>query len=464
MILLRPCNSKNYSYFYKPLQSSLDPVIKNNANQVFAKTISTLKPVLKKEYSQKDILIHGGLSRNFSSGKLELPEMCIDKEFLLNAENVEIIRENNKARISTADIDVAHKLHNEGGREEDVLAELVKCPNMSHSEVKDLKEPRVCMLKEFKYPEHKIRNFEEISKILGGARFQNLKHFSGERTYYLTGVLAELEQALIRWSVQNLQNKGFNLISVPDILHPSIIERCGMNVTGDRTQVYKLAPKFGLQALSGTAEMAIGGFLMGKQIDNLPLKLCSVSRCYRAEASANVQDKGLYRVHQFYKVEMFIVTDGNTEASQQALHDILQVEQEMFDKLELSYRVLDMSPDELGDPAARKYDIEAWMPGRDFWGEISSCSDCTDYQARRLAIKDCQDKFCHTVNGTACAVPRMIIALCEQHQTLNGSVHVPEVLRPYLRGAEILQGKPKRLRPSLVPITSANFFDKQKTL
>jgi len=142
MILLRPCNSKNYSYFYKPLQSSLDPVIKNNVNQIFARTISTLKPVLEKECYQKDILAHGGFSRNISSGKLELPEMCIDKDFLLNVKNVEIIRENIKARLSTADIDVAHKLHNEGGREEYVLAELVK-------------EPRVCLLKEFKYPEHK---------------------------------------------------------------------------------------------------------------------------------------------------------------------------------------------------------------------------------------------------------------------------------------------------------------------
>jgi len=462
MVLHRVFNCKHSSYFYKPLQSKLDPVLKNEMNKTFVRCISTLQSVLKKKFSQKKVIVtNGGLSRDFSSGKLQLPEMCIDKQFLLDSENLEKIRDNIKARLSTANIDLAHQLHKEGGSEDDLLAELVKCPNMSHSEVKDLKEPRVCLLKEFKYPDHKIRNFEDISKILGGARFQNLKHFSGERTYYLTGVLAELEQALIRWSVDNLQNKGFNLMSVPDILHPSIIERCGMNVTGDRTQVYKLDPKFGAQALSGTAEMAIGGFLMGKQMVDLPLKLCSVSRCYRAEASANVQDKGLYRVHQFYKVEMFIVTEGNTAASQQALHDILEIEKQMFDSLELSYRVLDMSPDELGDPAARKYDIEAWMPGRDFWGEISSCSDCTDYQARRLAITDSQHNFVHTVNGTACAVPRMIIALCEQHQTLNGSVHVPEVLRPYLRGAEILQGKPKRLRPNLIPITSANFFDKQ---
>jgi len=462
MILHRVFNCKHSSYFYKPLQSKLDPVLKNEMNKTFVRCISALQSVLKKKFSQKKVIVtNGGLSRDFSSGKLQLPEMCIDKQFLLDSENLEKIRDNIKARLSTANIDLAHQLHKEGGSEDDLLAELVKCPNMSHSEVKDLKEPRVCLLKEFKYPDHKIRNFEDISKILGGARFQNLKHFSGERTYYLTGVLAELEQALIRWSVDNLQNKGFNLMSVPDILHPSIIERCGMNVTGDRTQVYKLDPKFGAQALSGTAEMAIGGFLIGKQMVDLPLKLCSVSRCYRAEASANVQDKGLYRVHQFYKVEMFLVTEGNTAASQQALHDILEIEKQMFDSLELSYRVLDMSPDELGDPAARKYDIEAWMPGRDFWGEISSCSDCTDYQARRLAITDSQHNFVHTVNGTACAVPRMIIALCEQHQTLNGSVHVPEVLRPYLRGAEILQGKPKRLRPNLIPITSANFFDKQ---
>lgn len=431
------------------------------------RTISYKSSYLKsciRQSTRENILWPRKLS-SYPCPKLELPAISLDKQFYLDPNNIEAIRQNIKARNSVADIDSAHQLHAEGRDEKDVLAKLVTCPNMSHPKVAHLTEPNLVFQRDFIPPEHKIRSFDEMSKILGGAaRLQNLKNLCGERSYYLTGVLANLEQALIHWAVQQLTNKGFNLISVPDILHSDIIQRCGMNVDGERTQVYKLGKEFGSAALSGTSEMAIGGFLMGKKMDKLPLKLCAVSRCFRAEASKNVQDKGLYRVHQFYKVEMFIVTDGNTDASQEALHQVLDIEREMFDSLGLAYRVLDMSPDELGDPAARKYDIEAWMPGRNFWGEISSCSDCTDYQARRLSIKDSQGNFCHTVNGTACAVPRMIIALCEQHQTSNGSIHVPEILRPFLGGVDVLQAKSKKLRPNLKYINSANFFEKENVV
>jgi len=400
------------------------------------------------------------LASSYPHQNISLPKIKLDLDFYLNPSNTAAIRRNIKQRNSDADIDSVIKLNS--SNKDDLNRLLKNVPNMSHPLVQDLDEPKVIFCREFETPDFKIQNFDEISRALGGlCRMQNLGLFSGERTYYLTGLLAELEQALINWTVDSLTQKGFNLISVPDILHPDIIERCGMNVEGERTQVYKLGNEFGEAALSGTAEMAIGGYLMSKRLTDLPLKLCAVSRCYRAEASQNKQDKGLYRVHQFNKVEMFVVTAGNSGASQSALQEVQAIERDMFDQLGLSYRVLDMSPDELGNPAARKFDIEAWMPGRQLWGEISSCSDCTDYQARRLDIKDNQDSFCHTVNGTACAVPRMIIALCEQLQTSRGNVAVPQVLRPYLRQREVLQGLPKKERLNLTYVSSANFFDQQ---
>jgi len=389
-----------------------------------------------------------------------LPPIQLNLDFYLDPANTAAIKQNIVARHSEADIDRVLAIHRDSSAG-DIVKELVKVPNMSHAMVKDLDEPRLVYQKNFVSPTFTVRSFEEISKILGGSRLQNLAHFSGERTYYLIGVLAELEQALIQWTVDKLLQKGFDQISVPDILHPDIIERCGMTVEGERTQVYKLSQEFGEAALSGTSEMAIGGYLMSKRLQELPLKLCAVSRCYRAEASQNQQDKGLYRVHQFYKVEMFVVTKGDEASSQSALEEVHAVERELFDELGLSYRVLDMSPDELGNPASRKYDIEAWMPGRNFWGEISSCSDCTDFQSRRLDIRDAENRFVHTVNGTGCAVPRMIIALCEQLQTSNGSVQVPPPLKPYLGNRDVLQGKPRKLRPNLVFINSANFFEKQ---
>jgi len=388
---------------------------------------------------------------------LHLPRVSLNMEFYLDPCNTPTIRDNIRKRNSTADIDKVLKLKHDPSRLTD---ELAKVPNMTDPSVWHLTEPRTVVQKKFEPPAHKIRTFEEISRVLGGYRMNNLGFCSGDRTYYLTGVLAELEQALIQWTVDVLVDKGYNLISVPDILHPDIIERCGMNVSGERSQVYQLSSEFGQAALSGTSEMALGGYLMSKRLENLPLKLCAVSRCFRAEASQNKQDKGLYRVHQFNKVEMFVVTDGSDTSSQAALDQVLSIERELFDQLGLSYRVLDMSPDELGNPAAKKYDIEAWMPGRQFWGEISSCSDCTDYQARRLDIKDTNERFCHTVNGTACAVPRMIITLCEQHQKLNGSVAVPDVLQPYLRHRAVLQGKPRKQRPNLSFVPGANYFDK----
>ena len=206
----------------------------------------------------------------------------------------------------------------------------------------------------------------------------------------------------------------------------------------------------------------MGGWLVGKSLEELPLKLAAVSRCYRAETGGAKEEAGLYRVHQFTKVEMFVVTEGKLETSESALDEILGVQRELFDLLGLSHRVLAMCPEELGDPAYRKYDIEAWMPGRQggFWGEISSCSNCTDFQARRLAVTSSSDNqtFCHTVNGTACAVPRMIIAICEQFQQENGSVEVPEVLRPFLGGRDLLEPLPKKNRPNLLWMPGANYL------
>ena len=142
---------------------------------------------------------------------------------------------------------------------------------------------------------------------------------------------------------------------------------------------------FGIFDLSQTLKMS-----------ELPSKLCAVSRCYRAETGRQGEEKGLYRVHQFTKVEMFCVTEGSLDASGEALDLVHGVERELFTSLGLSYRVLDMCGEELGDPAREKRDVEAWLPGRGMWGEVSSCSNCGDYQARRLGVRDQGGRYCHT--------------------------------------------------------------------
>lgn len=187
--------------------------------------------------------------------------------------------------------------------------------------------------------------------------------------------------------------------------------------------------------LAGTAEMAIGGFLKDRifKEKDLPLKLTAVSRCYRAETSSLEEEKGIYRVHEFTKVEMFGVTASETgKESDELHHEFRAIEEKNFKELGLQFRILEMPPNELGLSAHRKFDIEAWMPGRNMYGEISSCSNCTDFQSRRLNIRyknmDGELKYVHTVNGTICAVPRTLIALVETFQDGNGSIKIPNAL------------------------------------
>lgn len=229
---------------------------------------------------------------------------------------------------------------------------------------------------------------------------------------------------MIQYATDCLKKEGFELISVPDILPAEVIEGCGMKTTAVSTQVYRLQSDLNEfeehdLCLSGTSEMALGGYFSGKtlQLKNLPRKTMAVSRCFRAEAGDGTRDKNLYRVHQFTKVEMFTVC--HPDKSEEMLEYFRNIEIQLFKNLGLCFKVYDMPIHELGATAYRKYDIEAWMPSRESYGEISSTSNCTDYQSKRLNIyiDDGEKKIhAHTVNGTACAIPRMIIAILEQFQ------------------------------------------------
>jgi len=296
----------------------------------------------------------------------------------------------------------------------------------------------------------------KLKKIKYCLKTDNLTNYCGDRSYYFIGPLANVEQALVQYTLAKLIKKDFQLVSVPDILPYELIRRCGMNLVGDRNQIYTLDNShYGDKwCLSGTSEMALAGSLMNKNIskDKLPLKLCSVSRCYRAEVSSIAEEKGIYRVHQFTKVEMFGACLPE-ESENMALY-FRNVQEELFQPLDLHYRVLDMAKHELGTQAYRKYDIEAWMPGRGKYGEISSCSNCTNYQSLRLGIHS--DDIClHTVNGTACAVPRLIIALAETHQTADGSLKLPEILNNYVIGQNLFKSQSNF--PKFTPIQAHRY-------
>lgn len=295
-----------------------------------------------------------------------------------------------------------------------------------------------------------------LKKVKYCLKTDNLTNYCGDRSYYFIGPLAKMEHALIKYSLTKLIEKGFKLVSVPDILPDELIKRCGMDTIGERNQVYTLDNNFygNSWCLSGTSEMALAGLLMNKNIlkDKLPLKLCSVSRCYRAEVSSIAEEKGIYRVHQFTKVEMFGAC--LPEKSENLALYFRNIQEELLKPLSLHYRVLDMAKHELGTQAYRKYDIEAWMPGRGKYGEISSCSDCTDYQSKRLNIHS-GDICLHTVNGTACAIPRLIIALIESHQTSDGFLKLPEDLNAHVIGQNLF--KSQNSFPKFTPIQAHRY-------
>ena len=273
---------------------------------------------------------------------------------------------------------------------------------------------------------HDILDFESGTKV------------AGQKFYYLKDELVLLEQALVRFTLDFLRGRNFTLLQTPDLARSQIAAGLGYNPRGEETQVYSIANSD--LVLVGTAEITLGGLHADEILDakRLPLRYCGLSHCFRTEAGAHGRaSRGLYRVHQFTKVEMFAFT--TPEQSDDMHEEIVGLEEELFSGLEIPYRVVDCCTGDLGAPAFRKYDLEAWMPMRGEgggWGEVTSTSNCTDYQARRLNVRfrdpgSGKSRFCHLLNGTGVAMSRGIIAVLENHQQADGSIVIPQALRPY---------------------------------
>jgi seryl-tRNA synthetase len=266
---------------------------------------------------------------------------------------------------------------------------------------------------------------------------------SGVKFYYLKNEGVFLELGLVRYALDILQKKGFTPFITPDIARTGILEGIGFNPRGAESNVYALEGED--SCLVGTAEITLGGYYSDTILakNKLPLRMAGLSHCFRREAGAAGQfSKGLYRVHQFTKLEMFVYC--LPEESGQFHEELRAIEEEIFTGLNIPFRVVDTCTGDLGAPAFRKWDLEAWMPGRNNgeWGEVTSTSNCTDYQARRLNIRykddDGKNKFVHMLNGTAIAVSRAIIALMENFQQEDGSVLIPRLLVPYV-GFDIIR-------------------------
>lgn len=255
---------------------------------------------------------------------------------------------------------------------------------------------------------------------------------SGSRFGYLKGKGALLELSLVRWAMDNLVEAGHTPMIPPVLVREHALEGTGFFPEA-REQVYEI-PKDEL-FLAGTSEVPLAAYHGDEILDgeDLPLRYAGFSTCFRREAGTYGKDTaGIFRVHQFDKVEMFVFTFPEDSADE---HDrLLEVEESLVRQLEIPYRVVNVAAGDLGASASKKYDIEAWFPGEQAFREITSCSNTTDFQARRLKIRAKSEKgnrIVHTLNGTACAVGRTILALLENHQQPDGSVVIPEALRPY---------------------------------
>jgi seryl-tRNA synthetase len=338
--------------------------------------------------------------------------------------------------------------------EEDLRVALLCIPNMTHPDapvgttaednkvIRRFGEPR-----RFDFPP---KDHVALVEALDLADFEAGAAVAGQKFYFLKNEAVLLELALVQYAMQTLVRHGYTPVITPDVARVEVLEGIGFiprDPDPEKRQIYSLADTD--LCLIATAEITLGGMHRDQIFEEaqLPRKYVGLSHCFRTEAGAPGRDtRGLYRVHQFTKVEMFAFCRPDQS---EAIHlELLAIEEEIFQGLGLPYQVIDTCTGDLGGPAYRKYDLEAWMPGRGQsgeYGEVTSTSNCTDFQARRLVVRykspgQKGTRFVHTLNGTAVAVTRALLALLENHQQADGSVLIPEVLRPWV-GKERIEAR-----------------------
>jgi seryl-tRNA synthetase len=338
--------------------------------------------------------------------------------------------------------DAAQTAHDELDRE--ILSIQLTIPNMAHPQAPVGGDDQSNL--EIRRGKHELRqfDFQPVDHVVLGERHQMIDFEAGARTtgngfYFLKNDGVLLDMALQRYALELLMAEGFTPVTTPDLARQEILIGIGFNPRGQETQVYSIENSD--LCLVGTAEITLGGMYSGQTIgdEQLPIKLCGISHCFRTEAgAAGKATRGLFRVHQFTKVEMFAFT--LPDQSDAMLEHFCDLECRIFDALGIPYRVVDTATGDLGGPAYRKFDLEAWMPGRGSggeWGEVTSTSNCTDYQARRLNVRykrknEKGTHLVHTLNGTAVATGRAMIAVMENFQQANGNITVPEPLRKWM--------------------------------
>ncbi len=316
-------------------------------------------------------------------------------------------------------------------------------PNLTHPDVPLGAEADFKVLEtkgEIPRFDFKPKDHEELMQSLGLLDFERGTKVAGSKFYFYKGKMVKLNMALLQYAMDITSAHGYELMETPDLAKAEIIEASGFNPRGQESQIYEIKNQD--LNLVGTAEITVLGYHADEvlNLDDGPKKYAALSHCFRTEAgSYGKASKGLYRVHQFTKLELFIFC--KPEDSESMHKELLEIEKEICDGLEIPYRVIDVASGDLGGPAFRKFDIEAWMSMKNDYGEITSTSNCTDYQARRLKIRyrlGKKTELVHTLNGTAMVLSRFPIALIENHQLKDGSIGIPKALVPYFGAEKIL--------------------------
>jgi seryl-tRNA synthetase len=290
-----------------------------------------------------------------------------------------------------------------------------------------------------------VKNHIDLALSLDQIDMERAGKVSGARFFYLKNEVAMLDMGLMSFAIEELAKKGYTPIIPPYLMNRQSYE--GVTALADFADVlYKVEGED--LYLIATSEHPMAAMFMNETLkqDDLPVKLAGISSCFRREAGAHGKDtRGIFRTHQFNKIEQFIFC--RPEESSKFLEELLENAELMLQKLGLAYRVVNVCTGDIGTVAAKKYDIEAWMPAQNGYREVVSCSNCTDYQARRLGIKYREKEgaapksFVHTLNSTAIATGRTIVAILENYQNEDGTVNIPEVLRKYMGNREKITGK-----------------------
>lgn len=327
---------------------------------------------------------------------------------------------------------------------------LMRVPNMTHPETPIGDENDFKVVSKNREPvdfSFAPKDHETLMINLGMIDFERGAKVTGSKFYFCKNDLVRLNQALINYALDIISKHGYELIETPDLAKNEVLYGTGYNPRGNETQIYSIENTD--LSLIATAEITVGGYHKDEILDltNGPKKYVALSHCFRTEAGAYGRtSKGLYRIHQFSKVEMFIFC--KPEESEKLHQELVEIEKEICDGLNFPYRVIDIPSGDLGGPAYRKYDLEAWMITKGEngqqgnYGEVTSTSNCTDFQARRLNIRykkeDGTLAFVHTLNGTGLTTSRTPLAIVENYQNEDGSITVPEVLRKYM-GKDVIK-------------------------